>query len=113
MFDNTAGSISRIYRHFQCQHHLIQETGHHQDRPDIPSLTLGGFETWAIVLIKAYPSTEYERIHKAAGYFQLIDKEGLRITVDRSSFPESPDVGIRDDLKRSIAANTSVLKFDL
>ena len=106
MFDDTRSSISHIYRCFECQHHLVQETGHEDTRPDTPSLTPGGFETWARVIIKAYPNTEYERLEKAVKVFQIRDKRGLPSPVNRSLFPESSDSKIREDLKISIEENT-------
>ena len=101
-FDDERGYTSRMYRDFKCQHHLIQETGRHEERPDIPALTPGGFETWARVLIKAYPSTEYERLQKALEVFRIRDKGGSPITIDRSLFPEQANLKIREDLKKSI-----------
>ena len=101
--------ISSIYRCFKCQHHLIQETGHVDIRPDIPSLTPGGFETWARVMIEAYPNTEYKRLQKALELFQIRDKGGLPIIINRSLFPEVSDLKIRDYVKGSIENhNTAV-----
>ena len=109
MFDDTTSCISDIYRRFQCQHHLIQEPGHVDKRPDIPSLTPGGFETWARVLMEAYPNTECVRLDKAVETFRIRDKGDLPFTINRLLFPESSDSKIREDLKRSIAEYTSVV----
>lgn len=52
-----------MYRDFGCQHHLVQERD--DQRPDIPGLTLAGFERWATLLIRAHPEEEYTRLKKA------------------------------------------------
>ena len=111
MFDDTRSSVSHIYSRFECWHHLIQ-TGHGDNRPNTPSLTPGGFENWVRVLIKAYPNTEYERLQKALELFQIRDKGGLPVTINRSLFPELSDSKIREDLKRSIADNTPTAHND-
>lgn len=77
--------------------------GYDGHRPDV--LTPSDFETWARVLIKAYPSTEYKRLQKALEVFQIRDKRGLPITINRSLFPELSDPRIREDLRRSIVDN--------
>ncbi len=102
MFDHKRSSISRMYRDLKCQHHLIQETGRHDQRPNKPALTPGGFETWARVLIEAYPATEYERIQKALEVFRIRDEGGSPITIDRSLFPKQSDLQIHKDLEKSI-----------
>ena len=105
MFDDTITNISRIYKCFKCQHHFIQGAGHDDERPDIPCLTPGGFDTWARVLIEAHPNREYKRLQKAVNMFQIRDKGGLPITIDRSHFPKTADLRIRRDFIRSLADN--------
>lgn len=64
IFDDRTSSISRMFRELEVQHHLTQETP--VDRPDIPALTPHGFEAWFILLIKAHPDQEFERLAKTA-----------------------------------------------
>ena len=113
MFDDETSKISRMYRDFKCEHHCIVGTGgHHEERPDVPALTPGGFVTWARVLIEAYPGTEYERLQKALKLFRIGDKGGSPVTIDRSLFPEQADLKIRNDLKRSIEEYTDAVAVE-
>ena len=66
IFDDRTSSISRMFREVEAQHHLAQPLGKDGERPDIPGLTPKGFETWAILLIKAHPDLEFERLAKTA-----------------------------------------------
>ena len=52
-----------MYRDLECEHVLVQERSH--KRPDIPGLTLNGFEQWMSLFIQAKPEVESKRLQKA------------------------------------------------
>ena len=111
MFDDVTSHISRVYRGFNCEHHV--RTGRYfEEDPDVSALTPSGFVTWARVLFEAYPSTEYERLQKALEVFRIRDKGGSPITIDRSLFPEQADLKIRNELKRYIEEYTVAVAIE-
>lgn len=64
VFDDRTSSISRMLRELEVSHHLVQaKLG---DRPDIPGMTPAGFEKWFILMIRAHPDQEYERLARTA-----------------------------------------------
>jgi len=103
-------SISRIYRDFECQHHLVQER--YDERPDIPGLTPVGFARWATLLIQAHPEEEYERLQKAVLEMPISNpddkKERFPKEISRRLFPRHGDIRIRDHIEDSISGYAAV-----
>lgn len=62
IFDDNTSKISRLFREFGIEHHLIQRPGKVHERPDMPGLTPDGFATWMTLLIRAHPNEEFERL---------------------------------------------------
>lgn len=62
IFDDNTSKISRLFREFGVEHHLMQRPGKVHERPDMPGLTPNGFATWMTLLIRAHPDEEFERL---------------------------------------------------
>ncbi|KAL1979421.1 hypothetical protein VTN96DRAFT_5971 [Rasamsonia emersonii] len=100
---NHSSNISRLYREFEVEHHLVQEKLHEQ--PDIPGLTPRGFARWATLLIQAHPDREFARLKKAVLHMPISNpdsKERFPKEIPRRLFPSSPDSALREKLERSI-----------
>ena len=112
IFDHSISSISRMYRELECQHHLVQDLLHLNERPDIPGLTPVGFEKWITLMIKAHPEEEFERLQKAVLEMPINNpdntKERFPKEVPRRLFPTSEDFHTRDQLVAAIEEHCHV-----
>ena len=63
IFDDRVSSISRLYRTFSIEHHLILEVQQPlTQRPDLPSVTTRGFVDWMELVYRVHPLTEAKRL---------------------------------------------------
>lgn len=103
-------SISRIYRDFECQHHLVQER--YDERSDISGLTSIDFTRWATLLIQAHSEEEYERLQKTVLQMPISNsddkKERFPKEISRRLFPRHEDIRIRDHIEDSISGYATV-----
>lgn len=110
VFDDRTSSISRMFREIEAQHHLVQERL--SDRPDIPGLTPQGFETWVILLLKAHPDQEFERLAKTALHMPISNPDNRRERfpkeLSRRLFPVHPDNEIAARLQKAMATHCNV-----
>lgn len=110
VFDDRTSSISRMFREIECQHHLVQDKL--SERPDIPGLTPQGFQTWAMLLLKAHPDQEFERLAKTALDMPISNpdekKERFPKELSRRLFPKHPDTEIAYKLQKAMSAHCNV-----
>jgi len=110
VFDDWTSSISRLFREFEAQHHLVQDRP--QKRPNIPGLTPQGFEKWATVLLRAHPDHEFERLAKTALHMPISNPDDRRERfpkeISRRLFPKESDTGIVSKLQRAINVHCGV-----
>ena len=110
VFDDRTSSISRMYREIDCQHHLVQEKL--SERPDLPGLTPQGFETWAILLLRAHPDQEYERLAKTALDMPISNPdektERFPKELSRRLFPAQADTEIAYKLQKVMSTHCNV-----
>lgn len=112
IFDDKTSSISRLLRErdIRVQHHLIQ--GAPDARPDIPGLTPHGFASWMIMLIKAHPDQEHERLAKLLKIMAVNHprERGQRFpaAISRRLFPATGDETISKRLTELLAAHCKV-----
>ncbi|KAL3439426.1 hypothetical protein BDV09DRAFT_2235 [Aspergillus tetrazonus] len=110
IFDDRTSSISRLFRDFQVEHHLVQVRL--DERPDVPALTPKGFELFATLMIQAHPDKEYERMQKAVLNMPISNpdnkKERFPKEIPRRLFPEIPNLVLREKLDESIKKHCGV-----
>lgn len=75
VFHDEFSSISRLYREFEIEHHLIQGEDRFGDRPDLPGLTPRGFAKFLGVLLQSYPKGEKERLRRIASSSQFLNHD--------------------------------------
>ncbi|MCJ1400267.1 hypothetical protein MMC11_003471 [Xylographa trunciseda] len=110
IFDDKESSISRMYRELECQHHLVQER--HDERPDIPGLTPIGFERWVVLLIRAHPEEEFERLQKTVLEMPISNpddkKERFPKDISRRLFPGEEDRKTRDRIQKAMVEHAHI-----
>jgi hypothetical protein len=110
IFDDRTSSISRMFRELEVQHHLVQEKA--SERPDIPGLTPRGFEAWFILLIKAHPDQEYERLAKTALDMPISNpdnrSERFPKELSRRLFPGRGDADIETKMCKSMSVHCNL-----
>ncbi|EXJ82612.1 hypothetical protein A1O3_06425 [Capronia epimyces CBS 606.96] len=110
IFDDRTSSISRMFREFEAQHHLVQDKL--TERPDIPGLTPQGFETWATLLLKAHPDQEFERLAKTALDMPISNPDNRRERfpkeLSRRLFPVHADTEITTKLQKAMSSHCNV-----
>ena len=101
IFDDQTSSISRLFRTFEIQHHLVQDRP--DERPGIPGLTPKGFEMWVIGILRAHPDEEFQRLANTAMHMPISNpdnpKERFPKELSRRLFPADPDLEIRARLQ--------------
>lgn len=111
VFDDRSSSISRLYREFEVQHHLVQDRL--DRRPGIPGLTPHGFEKWAITLLRAHPDQEFERLTKTALEMPISNpddrKERFPKEISRRLFPRDSDTEIVSKLRKALNVHCGVI----
>ena len=110
VFDDRTSSISRMFRDLECQHHLVQEKLN--ERPDLPGLTPQGFETLAILLLRAHPDQEFERLAKTALDMPISNpdekKERFPKELSRRLFPAHSDTEVAYKLQKAMSSHCNV-----
>ncbi|KAL5051508.1 hypothetical protein BDW71DRAFT_171221 [Aspergillus fruticulosus] len=110
IFDDRTSSISRLFRDFRIEHHLVQVRL--DERPDVPALTPKGFELFATLMIQAHPDKEYERLQKAVLNMPISNpdnkKERFPKEIPRRLFPEIPNLVLREELDECIKKHCGV-----
>ncbi|KAJ5089783.1 hypothetical protein N7532_008467 [Penicillium argentinense] len=111
IWDDRTSSVSRLFRDLKISHHLVQEDDL-GERPDVPGLTPKGFEKWATILILANPNREYERLQKALVNMPISNPDDKRERfpkeIPRRLFPETPDIGLREEAEQYIMERCGV-----
>jgi hypothetical protein len=106
VFDDRTSSISRLYREFEIQHHLIQEENRFVNRPDIPGLTPIGFAKLMTVLLDSYPREEKERLGQIVLNLQLYNpdnrEERFPAELPTRLLPKVPNHVLRERLRVTI-----------
>ncbi|KAE8145444.1 hypothetical protein BDV25DRAFT_133778 [Aspergillus avenaceus] len=112
IFDDRTSSISRLFREIEAEHHLVQEDGKLNERPDLPGLTPRGFERWATLMIQAHPEREYKRLQKAVLNMPISNpdnrKERFPKEIPRRLFPEAPNLPLREEMNQYIMRHCGV-----
>ncbi|KAL4910044.1 hypothetical protein BDW74DRAFT_144311 [Aspergillus multicolor] len=110
IFDDRTSSISRLFRDFRVEHHLVQLRL--DERPDVPALTPKGFELFATLMIQAHPDKEYERLQKAVLNMPISNpdnkKERFPKEIPRRLFPETPDLSLRKELEEALKLHCGI-----
>lgn len=110
VFDDRTSSISRMLRELEIQHHLVQDKL--SERPDIPGITPHGFSAWAIMLIKAHPEQEFERLAKTAVDMPISNpddkKERFPKELTRRLFPKQADESVVAALQKAMSVHCNV-----
>lgn len=101
VFDDKTSSISRLLRDpdIKVEHHLVQSAL--DARPEIPALTPAGFAAWMVLLIRAHPDHEHERLSKALRVMAVNhpeEKGRFPAAISRRLFPSVGDEGIASRL---------------
>ena len=110
VFDDHTSSISRLFRLFEVQHHLVAE--HLGDRPAIPALTPHGFEKWMTLVLRAHPDEEFDRLAKTALNMPINNpdnrKERFPKELSRRLFPAEPDTEIRRQIQEGMKKHCDI-----
>jgi hypothetical protein len=110
VFDHKESSISRLFREFEAQHHLVQDRL--DKKPSIPGLTPHGFEKWVTVLLYAHPDHEFERLAKTALHMPISNPDNRRERfpkeISRRLFPRESNAGMVSKLQNAINVHCGV-----
>lgn len=106
----TNSSLSHLYRDLNCQHHFVQKQT--DDKPSVPALTPGGFETWMTIVIRAHPEEEFHRFAKAVLDMPISNaddrKERFPKQLSRRLFPRQLNVPLQELFEDSVLADPDI-----
>ena len=112
IFDDRTSSISRLFRELGVVHHLVQEEGKYDERPDIPGLTPRGFQTWVTLLLQANPEQEFERLQRVVRDMPISNDDNRRDRfpkeITRRLFPAKGDSSVKEKLEKSLKTHCAV-----
>lgn len=110
IFNDETSSISRLYREFGIEHHLIQDKL--DKRPDIPALTTRGFSKWMTVLLQSFPREELDRLSRLLLKLPVVNaddrKERFPKEISMRLFPKTPNFNLREQLRHAINIHCSL-----
>lgn len=112
VFDDRTSSISRLFRELGIMHHLLQEEGRYDERPDIPGLTAQGFQKWVTLLLQANPEQEFERLQKVVLDMPISNadnpKDRYPKEISRRLFPANREVAVKERIEKAMMTHCNI-----